>query len=59
MKRKKLRLEEPSTWAGIGLALQAITPAFPHLAIPINALTGLCAALAYILREGKEDKPHE
>lgn len=50
------RLKEPSTWAGIGLILTAITPVLPlAYATPIGALIGVCGGIAYILREGKTD----
>lgn len=50
------RLKEPSTWAGIGLILTAITPVLPlAYATPVGALIGVCGGIAYILREGKTD----
>ena len=50
------RLKEPSTWAGIGLILTAITPVLPlAYATPVGALVGVCGGIAYILREGKTD----
>ena len=49
-------LKEPSTWAGIGLILTAITPVLPLVyATPIGALVGVCGGIAYILRESKTD----
>ena len=51
------RLKEPSTWAGIGLILSAIAPALPLVyATPIGAAIGICGGIAYILREGKQEK---
>ena len=48
------RLKEPSTWAGIGLILTAITPVLPlAYATHIGALVGVCGGIAYNLREGK------
>ena len=56
-KMKLRRLKEPSTWAGIGLILSAIAPALPLVyATPVGALIGICGGIAYILREGKQEK---
>ena len=44
------RLKEPSTWAGIGLILTAITPVLPlAYATPVGALVGVCGGIASIL----------
>lgn len=54
---KKSRLHEASTWAGFGLILSAIVPALPLVyATPVGALIGVCGGIAYILREGKQEK---
>ena len=51
------RLKEPSTWAGIGLILTAITPVLPlAYATPVRCFScGYVVGIAYILREGKTD----
>lgn len=50
------RLKEPSSWAGIGLILTAITPVLPlAYSTPVGALIGVCGGIAYILIEGKAD----
>ena len=51
------RFKEGSTWAGIGLILSAIAPVLPLVyATPVGALIGICGGIAYILREGKQEK---
>lgn len=52
---KKFRLQEPSSWGGLGLIFGALasmpSPASPYLA----AAAGVCGGMAYILREGKPE----
>jgi hypothetical protein len=56
MKKRKSRIQEPSTWAGLSGALAALasvpSPASPWLA----ALAGVAGGVAVVLREGESPK---
>lgn len=52
--RKKSRLKEPSTWAGIGVILGALAPVSGPAAPVVAALAGVAGGVAMVLREDQK-----
>lgn len=53
------RFREPSSWSALAIAVSMWAPAFPRFETAIYGLSGICATVAFVMKEAKNapDEP--